>query len=112
MADDSDRVIPATPRRREAARRAGAMPTAALPAWVATAGTAALLLPAWATTTATAATELLRGAIATAGRPAADVSPLLAALPGVALPTVAVVLAAAAAGLAVRLVLDGASWHP
>jgi flagellar biosynthetic protein FlhB len=112
MADDSDRVIPATPRRREAARRAGAMPLAALPAWVATAGTAVLLLPAWAAATTTAATELLRAAITTAGRAEADASALLAPLPGVALPTVAVVLAAAAAGLGVRLVLDGLSWHP
>jgi flagellar biosynthetic protein FlhB len=112
MADDSDRVIPATPRRREAARRAGAMPTAALPAWAAMAGTAALLLPAWATATTTAATELLRGSIAAAGRPATNASALLAAVPAVALPTVAVVLAAAAAGLAVRMVLDGVSWNP
>jgi flagellar biosynthesis protein FlhB len=101
MADDSDRVIPATPRRREAARRQ---------AWVATAGTATLLLPVWATTTLPAATGLVRTAIRAAGDPRPiDPWPGLVA---VALPTLAVVVAAAAAGLAVRLLLDGFSWQP
>jgi flagellar biosynthetic protein FlhB len=110
MADDSDRVIPATPRRREAARRQGAMPTAALPAWVTTAGTATLLLPVWATTTLPAATGLVRTVIRAAGDPRPiDPWPGLVA---VALPTLAVVVAAAAAGLAVRLLLDGFSWQP
>ena len=110
MADDSDRVIPATPRRREAARRQGAMPTAALPAWVATAGTATLLLPVWATATMPAAAGLVRAAILAAGDPRPiDPWPGLIA---VALPTMAVVVAAAAAGLTVRFVLDGFSWHP
>jgi flagellar biosynthetic protein FlhB len=110
MADDSDRVIPATPRRREAARRQGAMPTAALPAWVATAGTATLLLPIWATATMPAATDLVRSAIRGAGgRQPIDLWPGLIA---VALPTTAVVVVAAAAGLTVRFVLDGFSWQP
>ena len=110
MADDSDRVIPATPRRREAARRQGAMPTAALPAWVATAGTAILLLPLWWTATAPAAADLTRAAIraAGAGRPFDP----WAGLTAVATPTVAVVVAAAVTGLAVRLLLDGFSWQP
>jgi flagellar biosynthesis protein FlhB len=113
MSDASDRVIPATPRRREAARRQGAMPTAALPAWVASAGTAVLLLPAWAAVTMSAATDLLRGAIAVAGRPTgAPDGALVAGVLRVALPTVAVVLVAAAAGIAVRVVLDGWSWQP
>lgn len=110
MADDSDRVIPATPRRREEARRQGALPTASLPAWVATAGTAVLLMPAWAAATTSAATDLVREALADAG--AGEISPLVSLLPAVAMPTLAVVLAAAAAGLAVRFVLDGVSWHP
>jgi len=110
MADDSDRVIPATPRRREAARRQGAMPTAALPAWVATAGTATLLLPVWATATLPAAADLVRTAIRTAGDPrSVDLWPGMVA---VSLPTLAVVVAAAAAGLTVRLLLDGFSWQP
>jgi flagellar biosynthetic protein FlhB len=110
MADDSDRVIPATPRRREAARRQGAMPTAALPAWVATAGTATLLLPVWGTATMPAAADLMRTAIGGAGRPQSlDLWPGLIA---VALPTTAVVVVAAAAGLTVRFVLDGFSWQP
>jgi flagellar biosynthetic protein FlhB len=110
MADDSDRVIPATPRRREAARRQGAMPTAALPAWVATAGTATLLLPIWATATMPAATDFVRSAIRGAGgRQPIDLWPGLIA---VALPTTAVIVVAAAAGLTVRFVLDGFSWQP
>jgi len=113
MSDTSDRVIPATPRRREAARRAGAMPTAALPAWTASAGTAVLLLPSWAAATVPAAAEMLRGAIAAAGRPAwGPAQPLAPLALQVALPTAAVVLVAAAAGLAVRILLDGWSWQP
>lgn len=109
MADDSDRVIPATPRRREEARRRGMLPTASLPAWVATAGTAVLLLPAWAAATTSAATALVRESLAAA--PSAG-SPLPASLPAVMMPTLAVLAASAAAGLAVRFVLDGFSWHP
>ena len=44
MADDSDRVIPATPRRRDAARKQGARPTAAVLAGVAMAATALVLI--------------------------------------------------------------------
>jgi flagellar biosynthesis protein FlhB len=110
MADDSDRVIPATPRRREAARRQGVMPTAALPAWVATAGTATLLLPVWTTATLPAAAGLVRTTI----HAAADARPFdpWPGLVAVSLPTLAVVVAAAAAGLTVRLLLDGFSWQP
>lgn len=115
MADDSERMLPATPRRREAARRQGAMPTAALPAWVATAGTATLLLPVWAAATLPAAADFARVAIRAAGTPRGtdlwrgDPWPGLVA---VMLPTVAVIAAAAAAGLAVRLLIDGVSWQP
>jgi flagellar biosynthesis protein FlhB len=113
MSDASDRVIPATPRRREAARRQGSMPTAALPAWIATAGTAVVLLPSWAAATMSAATDLLRGTIAVAGRPTWEPDgALVAGALRVALPTVAVVLVAAAAGIAVRVLLDGWSWQP
>lgn len=112
MSDSSERVIPATPRRREAARREGMMPVAALPAWAASAGVAILLLPAWGRATVTAAADALRLAIATAAGPrqvAEAAWPLPAAL---VLPTLGVVVAAAAAGLAVRVLLDGVSWQP
>ena len=112
MSDSSDRVIPATPRRREAARRQGGMPTAALPAWVATAGTAVLLLPAWAATTMPAAAEMLRGTISGAARAARHGDVALPAVIAVVVPTVALVLAAAAAGIGVRILLDGFSWQP
>ena len=110
MADDSERVIPATPRRREAARRQGTMPTAVLPAWVATAGTAVWLLPAWAAATMPAATDLVAVAIAAAAAPAPP--NLWPALVAVTAPTAAVVAAAAAVGLGVRFLLDGFSWQP
>ena len=58
MSAASDRRLPATPRRREAARRQGVMPTAALPAWVASAVVAILLLPWWARTTLAATSEM------------------------------------------------------
>lgn len=86
------------------------MPTAALPAWVATAGTATLLLPLWATATMPAAADLVRTAILGAATPRPiDPWPGLIA---VALPTAAVVIVAAVAGLTVRFVLDGFSWQP
>ena len=43
MSDAADRTIPATPRRRELARRQGFMPMASLPAWVATVATVLLV---------------------------------------------------------------------
>ena len=55
MADAADRTLPASPRRREAARRAGMMPAAALPAWAAGAATTLRLLPAWGRATLPAA---------------------------------------------------------
>ena len=75
------------------------MPTAALPAWVATAGTAVLLLPAWAATTMPAAAEMLRGTISGAARAARHGDVALPAVIAVVVPTVALVLAAAAAGI-------------
>lgn len=89
------------------------MPTAALPAWAASAGVAILLLPAWGQATVTAAAEAMRAAIAGAaplpGRAAETAWPLPAAL---VMPTLGMVAAAAAAGLAVRFLLDGFSWQP
>lgn len=105
MADTGDRTLPATPRRREAARRAGAMPAATAPAWAAASVTTILLGPAWLRATVPAAAEHLRAAV-----PAAEASVVPPA--SLLLPTVGVVLAAGAAGLAVRLLLDGLSWEP
>ena len=114
MSDTGDRTIPATPRRREQARRQGLGPTAAVPAWVATVVTTLMLLPAWARSTATAATGLVRHAVTAAINPDFAADPLRAAdghawWP-VVIPTLAVLAAAAAAGVAVWLVLDGGSW--
>jgi flagellar biosynthetic protein FlhB len=113
MNDTADRTLPATPRRREEARRAGLMPTAGLPAWAATAATTIGLLPAWWRATLPAATDMVQAAIRT-GAAADGAAPDLAGLLPAALllPTVGLVAAAASAGLAVRLLLDGVSWQP
>ncbi len=109
MADTSERTIPATPRRREAARREGLAPTAALPAWAAAAAVAVLLLPGWARSTLPAATDAFRAsaaAIATGGE-----IPWPVPLPLV-WPTVWLAAVSAAAGLLVRFACDGFSWRP
>lgn len=108
----SPRTIPATPRRREAARRQGLMPLSSLPAWIAAVVTAVVLAPAWARATLPAAAEMLRATIAPAGRGPLDelgVPGLL--VPGLLLPTVALILASGGAGLAVRALLDGMAWR-
>jgi flagellar biosynthesis protein FlhB len=112
MSDAADRTIPATPRRRELARRQGLMPLAALPAWVATVGTTLLLLPAWARATFPAATVMMQQSLSaavdhTASPPRFDL--LLPA--GVVLPTLALVAAAGVVGLTVRVLLDGSKWQ-
>jgi flagellar biosynthetic protein FlhB len=112
MADASDRVIPATPRRRDAARKQGAMPTAAVLAGVAMAATALVLLPGWITLTVPAAIDFFRRSLVAAIRGPAD--PLAEMVPPslpLVVPTVAVVLAAATVGLALRAVLDGSAWR-
>jgi flagellar biosynthetic protein FlhB len=112
MSDTADRSIPATPRRREAARREGAMPDAAALAWAAAAITTVLLLPAWARATWPAATAVCAAWLAVAGLPA-DHGPGGVAFPlAVVWPTVGLVLTAAAVGLGVRWVVDGPSCLP
>lgn len=108
-----DRTLPATPRRREQARRQGLMPMAVLPAWVAMVATAILLLPSWARATLPAATAMMRQAIGAAMMTAGTEPPEMAALlpVGLLLPTVAVVVACAVVGLAVRFALDGSRWQ-
>lgn len=113
MSDTAARTLPATPRRREEARRTGMMPTAALPAWAATAATALVLAPAWGRATLPAAAEMLRRVVAAGVAPDAPPPDLATLLPAaLVLPTAGLVLAAAAAGLAVRFLLDGLTWQP
>lgn len=109
MSDEADRTIPATPRRREAARHEGLMPTAAPLAWAAASLTAVVLLPAWARATIPAATEMLRRSLVpTDILPGpGDVAPV-----GLLLPAVGLVLAAALAGITVRIACDGFAWEP
>lgn len=108
MADTADRTLPASPRRREAARRSGAMPGAAAPAWAAAAATTILLGPAWLRATVPAAADMLRATLP-AARPPEFVDLLPAAL---IMPTLGLVLAAGAAGIGVRILLDGFAWQP
>lgn len=111
MADPSDRTIPATPRRREAARQQGMMPLSSLPAWLAAVLVAVALAPAWAAATLPAAAAMLRATLAAAGDEAAFDSTMLLDL-RLFLPTIAVVLASGAAGIGVRVLLDGVAWRP
>ncbi len=112
MADASDRTIPATPRRREAARRAGLSAPADLPAWAAAAATALALAPWWARATIPAAADVVRESF-TVALAAGGTGGVAWPLPGaVILPTLVVVVTAAAAGLAVRFACDGFSWQP
>lgn len=116
MADDSQRTIPATPRRRQAARAEGLMPTAAPLAWAAAALVTVALLPTWARATLPAATAMLRRSLtATAVAPRRGGTLDAVGVEGVAallVPALGLALAAAAAGLAVRLVCDGFVWQP
>jgi len=110
MSDASTRTIPATPRRREAARREGLVPSAAPLAWAATATTTVLLLPAWGRATVPAATEMVREAIGAAtGLHHAGWTDSVWA---VVLPSLGLAMAGATAGLAVRVLCDGLSWQP
>lgn len=109
MSDESDRTIPATPRRREAARREGLMPTAAPLAWAAASLTAVSLLPAWARATIPAATTMLRRSLTpTEILP----GPGDVAAVGLFLPAVGLILGSALAGITVRIVCDGFAWEP
>jgi len=109
MADTADRTIPATPRRREQARRAGLEPTATLPAWAASAATAIVLTPAWARSTIPAAAELFREAASTAALPSGAHAPMSLA---VVMPSLGLIAASAAAGMAVHLATGGISLQP
>ena len=118
MADGTaERSLPPTPRRREAARRAGLLPTAAWPAWGASCLVTILLLPGWLEATGRAGAGFLQDVLpaavraAQAGRGADTVAPWGSAAP-VVWPTVTLVLAATAAALAVRVACDGLHWEP
>lgn len=109
MADTADRTIPATPRRREQARRAGQEPTATLPAWAASAATAILLTPAWARATIPAAAEAFREAASAAALPGDAVAPISLAF---VMPSLGLIATSAAVGMAVHLATGGISFQP
>lgn len=118
MSDAADRTIPATPRRREAARLSGAMPSAALPGWIATVGVAVVLLPAWARSTVPEAIDFMRRSVVAAVAADAPTGPAAAGFAGefvppasLLLPTVALIVVAGGVGLIVRFLLDGSAWR-
>lgn len=112
MADDSERTIPATPRRRELARQEGLMPSAAPLAWAAAAVTAVGLLPAGARATLPAATDLMRHGLTPAAPDDVLAAELRRHAAALALPAACLVVAVAVAALVTRLVCDGLSWQP
>lgn len=112
MADESERTIPATPRRREAARQEGLMPSAAPLAWAAAAVTAMALLPAWTRATLPVASELMRWTLLPSAPGEVLAAELRRHAVGLALPAACLVVAAAIAALVTRVVCDGLSWQP
>ncbi len=112
MSDSTaDRSLPPTPRRREAARRAGLVPTATLPAWGASTVVTILLLPRWLEATAGAAAAFFQSALPAAVR-GEDTVAVWGGAVAVLGPTVTIVCAATAAAVAVRMACDGVQWHP
>jgi flagellar biosynthesis protein FlhB len=113
MSDAAERSIPATPRRRAAAREDGAAPNAAIPAFVALVAAAVLLLPGWAQTAVPAAGGFMRESLAAAFAAPHDggVDHRLLFPAQVLLPTAALVVATAGAGLCARFFLDGSAWR-
>jgi len=113
MNDESDRTIPATPRRRESARLAGLAPSPAPLSWAVATAIAILLLPGWARTTLPRAATLVREELSTAPA-AAGGNPLdighwmIALVP----PTAALILAAGVAGLATHVACAGVVFEP
>lgn len=113
MSDAADRSLPATPRRREAAREQGAAPNAALPAFVAMVAVAVLLLPGWSRTAIPAAGSFMRESLAAAFTPQGHdaITPAQLVPMQVILPTAALILATAGIGICVRFLFDGSAWR-
>lgn len=113
MSDTADRSIPATPRRRAAAREEGAAPNAAIPAFVALVAAAVLLLPGWSQLAIPAAGGFFRESFTAAftapHEGGVDLRLLFPAQ--VLLPTAALVVATAGAALCVRFFFDGSAWR-
>lgn len=103
----ADQTVPATPRRREQARRRGMLPTSDGVAWIASTIVLMACLPMWLRSVAGTLSDQLDGLTRTLADPQA---PFAAAAMRLAwqlvLPTATVLLAATAAGLGVRLLLD------
>ena len=105
MTAGGDRTIPATPRRREAAREQGLAPTAATITWPLLAALVLVALPWWARATITAAVAAVRAAAA------AETAELGRSTVALISPTAGVVLFAFVLLVGIRLVGDGAGWR-
>ncbi len=106
MTASGNRTIPATPRRREAARDAGQAPTAAVLTWPLLAALVLSVAAWWVRATIAAAVTLVQAAIA-----GADPGVFGSAALAVIGPTVAVVAAGLGLLLGVRLLGDNAGWR-
>ena len=113
MSDQSQRTIPATPRRREFARQNGLMPLSTLPAWIAAASAAVMLAPWWFAATLPVAQDMIENVIRSSVKNMSGSigfsNDLLLRL---FLPTMVVILVSSGVGLIVRMLLDGVSWQP
>lgn len=105
MTANGDRSIPATPRRREAAREQGLAPTAAAITWPLLAVFVLAALPGWGRATTAAAIAAVQAA---AAGDAEGVGRHTLAMVGT---TAVVVLAALVLLIGVRLLGDGAGWR-
>jgi flagellar biosynthetic protein FlhB len=105
MTANGDRTIPATPRRREAAREQGLAPTAAAISWPLLAAFVLAAVPGWVRATTAATVAAVQAA---AAGEAEEAGRHTLAMVG---PTAIVVLAALVLLIGVRLLGDGAGWR-
>lgn len=108
-----ERTLPATPRRREQARRRGLLPTADGLAWAASVAALAACLPSWLRSVSAAVVDAVGvAARGTATSPGDLAEPTIRLAWQLVWPTVLVIVAVAAAGLAVRAVIDRPRLRP
>ena len=109
MSDASERTIPATPRRRQAAEEQGFAPTAGLVAWAVAVLVGFAVLPVWLRATGGAAVAWFRELLPSAGLPVTDEPGLPIGLVGLTLGFIVLVLAST---LAVRFLCDRIRLQP
>jgi flagellar biosynthetic protein FlhB len=102
-----DRTLPATPRRREQARRRGLLPTAAALAWAVSAAALTACLPDWLRHVSAALVDAVaEAALGTPWSPGDLAEATIRLAWRLSSPTLLVIAAVAAAGLTVRALID------